>query len=232
MSLCQSKGSSCGACCGLFNLDYPHSHLRKILDERTKIFSEEVDYSKRETVISYREKFEQKEDSFPKKDATIYNCPFLGFIEPAQNRIGCMIHPIRTGDPKSQNFSFYGASICQTYDCKNKERRNSKDWESFFDSLSLTEYQYSNLAGDHILITRIEDFFIESGISDESMFRDYSLLVKKILLYKFTKGNSNITSFEIDMESNLEVSKFQKLVEKLGLATNENLYLELASLKK
>jgi hypothetical protein len=55
MSLCQSNGSSCGACCGLFNIDYPPIELKKILTERTKYFSENVDYSKRETVISYRE---------------------------------------------------------------------------------------------------------------------------------------------------------------------------------
>ena len=38
MSLCQSKGSSCGACCGLFNLDYPANDLKKILEERTTSF--------------------------------------------------------------------------------------------------------------------------------------------------------------------------------------------------
>lgn len=231
MSLCQSKGSSCGACCGLFNLDYAHSHLQKILYDRTEKFSETVDYSKRETVISYREEFEQKENSYLKKDATIYNCPFLGYIESDQKRIGCMIHPIKTGDPKSQNFSFYGASICQSYDCKNKERKNVSDWEEFLVSLNLDSYQYSNLAGDHILITRIEEFFIESGITLKIMFRDYSTLLKKILLYKFMKGTSHITSFEIDMESNMQKSKFQKLVGNLGLAASEELYLELENLK-
>ncbi len=231
MSLCQSNGSSCGACCGLFNLDYPHQELKKILEERTEVFSETVDYSKRETVISYREEFEKKENSYSKKDATIYNCPFLGYIEPGKKRIGCMIHPIKTGDPKSQNFSFYGASICQTYDCRNKERGNTLDWENFFDSLSLDECQYSNLAGDHILITRTQEFFLDLGISLSSMFQNHFSLLKKILLYKFTKGNSNTTSFEIDMEASQPGTKFQKLVEKLGLAASDELFFELESLK-
>lgn len=230
MSLCQSNGSSCGACCGLFNIDYPPIELKKILTERTKYFSENVDYSKRETVISYREDFEKKELAYPKKDATIYNCPFLGYID-GNNRIGCMIHPVKTGDPKSQNFSFYGASICQTYDCRNKERVNAIDWENFFDSLGLDECQYSNLAGDHILITRIEEFFSDLGISLSSMFQDHSNLLKRILLYKISKRTSNITSFEIDMESSIEGSKFQKLVDKLGLVASEDLYLDLDSLK-
>lgn len=227
MSLCQSKGSSCGACCGLFNLDYPPAVLKRILEERTTIFSEKVDYAKRETVIFFREELEQKENSYPKKDGTVYNCPFLGYIDLENKRIGCMIHPIKTGDTKSQNFSFYGASICQTYDCHNKERKNANQWESFLESLGLDEYQYSNLAGDHILITRIEDFFKASGISLDSMFKDYSSLLKKLLLSKFTKGISHITSFEIDMESNTEDSKFQKLVDKVELAANDELFLEL-----
>lgn len=230
MSLCQSKGSSCGACCGLFNLDYPPAVLKRILEERTTIFSEKVDYAKRETVISFREELEQKENSYPKKDGTVYNCPFLGYIDLENKRIGCMIHPIKTGDPKSQNFSFYGASICQTYDCHNKERKNANQWESFLESLGLDEYQYSNLAGDHILITRIEEFFKASGISSDSMFKDYSLLLKKLLLSKFTKGNSHITSFEIDMEASIEDSKFQKLVDKLSLATSDELFHELEAL--
>ncbi len=231
MSLCQSNGSSCGACCGLFNLDCLHIELKKILEERTNFFSENVDYSKKETVILYREEFEKKENSYSKKDATIYNCPFLGYIEPNKKRIGCMIHPIKTGDPKSQNFSFYGASICQTYDCRNKERGNANDWENFFDSLALDECQYSNLAGDHILITRIEEFFLDSGISLLFMFQNHFSLLKKILLYKFTKGNSNITSFEIDMESSQQGTKFQKLVDKLALVASDELFSELETLK-
>jgi hypothetical protein len=138
-----------------------------------------------------------------------------------------MIHPIKTGDPKSQNFSFYGASICQAYDCRNKERGNTADWESFFDSLALDEYQYSNLAGDHILITRIEEFFHDLGISSESMFRNFSYILKKILLYKFTKELSNITSFEIDMEASIPGTKFQKLVDKMKLSPNEELFREM-----
>lgn len=230
MSLCQSRGSSCGACCGLFNIDYPPFEIKKILTERTKYFSENVDYSKRETVISYREDFEKKESEYPKKDATIYNCPFLGYID-EKNRIGCMIHPVKTGDPKSQNFSFYGSSICQTYDCRNKERLNAGDWENFFDSLGLDECQYSNLAGDHILITRIEEFFLDIGISLPSMFQNHSALLNKILLYKINNKTSNITSFEIDMESSIEGTKFQKLIDKLGLGASDELFLDLDKLK-
>ena len=81
MSLCQSKGSSCGACCGLFNLDYPANDLKKILEERTTSFNTNVNYSKRETVIAYREEFEIKENPYPKKDKTVYNCPYLGYID-------------------------------------------------------------------------------------------------------------------------------------------------------
>lgn len=227
MSLCQSKGSSCGACCGLFNLDYPANDLKKILEERTTSFNTNVNYSKRETVIAYREEFEIKENPYPKKDKTVYNCPFLGYIDSSHKKIGCMIHPISTGDSKSQNYSFYGASICQTYDCRNKERKNNLHWENFLTSLELDYYKYSNLAGDHILITRIEEFFYECGISIESMFTDHSELLKKALLHKFLVVNSHITSFEIDMVTNVKISKFQHLVDRLELKNDDSLYGEL-----
>ncbi|MBK8398271.1 MAG: hypothetical protein IPL26_23895 [Leptospiraceae bacterium] len=63
------------------------------------------------------------------------------------------------------------------------------------------------------------------------LFRDYSVLLKKILFHKFENANSHITSFEIDMESNIQESKFQKLMGKLGLVAMDELYLELENLK-
>jgi hypothetical protein len=63
------------------------------------------------------------------------------------------------------------------------------------------------------------------------MFQNHSSLLKKILVYKFTKGNSNITSFEIDMEASQQGTKFQKLVDKLALAASEELFSELETLK-
>lgn len=226
MSLCQSKTSSCGACCGLFNIDYPLAEIKKILTDRTEYFLENVDYSKRETVISFREVFEAKENNFLKKDNTIYNCPFLGYIDSIQSKIGCLIHPIKTGDPKSQNFSFYGASICQTYDCKNKEKSNASAWEIFLDSLGLSFYEYSNIAGDHILIESIEKFFISCGISVDELLTNHSILFKKIIKQKLNLKSQNITSFEIDMKGTLE-STFKKLIDILQLDIHDSLYLEL-----
>ena len=230
MSLCQTNQSSCGACCGLFNLDYPHQKLRIILNDRTEFFLKNVDYKKKETVISFREEFEKKESVFPKKDTTIYNCPFLGYIDSEKKRIGCMIHPIKTGDPKSQNFSFYGASICQSYDCKNKERENVDDWEKLFDLIGLNEYQYSMLAADHIFVSRLEEFFLECGISKKAIFQEYEVLVQKILKWKLENCSPHKTSFEIDMETNVNTSKLQNLIEYLNLKPSDGLYMELTEI--
>ena len=76
MSLCQSKGSSCGACCGLFNLDYPPAVLKRILEERTTIFSEKVDYAKRETVIFLEKSWNKKKTLILKKMELFIIVPF------------------------------------------------------------------------------------------------------------------------------------------------------------
>lgn len=228
MSLCQTSQSSCGACCGLFNLDYPYKKLKSILEERTDFFIKNVDYQKKETVISFREEFENKEQFLTKKDVTIYNCPFLGYIDIERKRIGCMIHPIKTGDPKSQNFSFYGAAICQSYDCKNKERENIDNWENLFNLIQNNEYTFSMLASDHIMISRIEDFFLECGISKAEMFQNYQILLKKILKWKLQNQSLlHLTSFEIDMETNVNTSNFEKLTKYISLKSSDSLYLEL-----
>ncbi|HMV42429.1 MAG TPA: hypothetical protein PK079_08015 [Leptospiraceae bacterium] len=195
------------------------------MKERTEYFEDTVDYSRRETVISFREVFEKKESTYPKKDHTIYNCPFLGYINKDFTRIGCMIHPIRTGDPKSQNFSFYGSSICQTYDCRNKDRKNGMDWEDYFNSLKLDFYDYSHLASDHILITRLESFFDSLQIPLKDIFLKHSPLLKRIFQYKVNQMN-HLTSFEIDMNSNTG-TPFERLIEILSLEPDHPLYLEL-----
>ncbi len=165
MSLCHpSNGSySCGACCGLFNLDMKPEGIKNLLAQRTSQFKESVDFKVRHTVAEFRQNRERIESELSKKDETTYNCPFLGYVE--NEKIGCMIHPIYTGDPKSQNFSFYGASICQGYDCKNKERPTARVWEEFFVKLATTSVEYSHLASDHILIGYLELWIQSKGYS-------------------------------------------------------------------
>jgi hypothetical protein len=201
MSLCQPKKNiSCGACCGLLNLELKVDEYRNLLQERTQEFQEIVNFEIRHTIPEYRQKREKKELAIPRKDKTIYNCPFLGYIGDRVSRIGCMIHPAITGDPLSQNFSFYGTSICQAYDCKNKEKKHSLQWENLFQEIATDSIEYTKLSSNHIFTTRIEKFFISRGILIEDMFLYYRDYLENIC-YLILGAELRTTSFELEMES-------------------------------
>lgn len=204
MSLCHPEfgNVSCGACCGLFNLKLQPKEFKTLLLERTSEFQSTVVFEIRHTFPIYRKERETKEVFIPKKDEMTYNCPFLGYVDSAKQRIGCMIHPIFTGDPKSQNFSFYGASICQAYDCKNKESALADLWETFFVEMAKDSVEYSFLSADHIFSSAIERYFQLIHLNIDSIFQEFRLELMDLFRTRLqTSAEKNFTSFEINFES-------------------------------
>lgn len=204
MSLCHPDvgNVSCGACCGLFNLKLQPKEFKTLLLERTAEFQTTVNFEVRHSFPIYRKERETKEASILKKDDMTYNCPFLGYVDPNKERIGCMIHPIFTGDPKSQNFSFYGASICQAYDCKNKESILADLWESLFVEMAKDSVEYSFLSADHIFVSALEKFFQFVNINMERVFEEFRLEVMDLFRTRLlTSAEKNFTSFEINYDS-------------------------------
>ncbi|MCW7456795.1 hypothetical protein ND856_00475 [Leptospira bandrabouensis] len=204
MSLCHPEvgNVSCGACCGLFNLKLQPKEFKTLLLERTSEFQSTVDFEVRHTFPIYRKERETKEVFIPKKDEMTYNCPFLGYVDSAKQRIGCMIHPIFTGDPKSQNFSFYGASICQAYDCKNKESALADLWETFFVEVAKDSVEYSFLSADHIFSSAIERYFQLIHLNIDSIFQEFRLELMDLFRTRLqTSAEKKFTSFEINYES-------------------------------
>jgi len=228
-SLCQTNQHSCGACCGIFNLQLVKQEINKILSERTIDFKQSTNYKLRWTLAEFRKKREEIEKDILRIDETTYVCPFLGFI--SDGRIGCMVHPILTGDPNSQNVSFYGASICQGYDCKNKENTNSKLLISFLEDEEIDYYTYSNIVSDHITLGVIIDFFESLGYKFEDIITFQKELFTKLIYRKFTIGfYLHQTSFEFP-----EITvgtPIDKICRHLKLKGNEKLYLEVLELSK
>ena len=210
MSLCYpNSNSSCGSCCGVFNLILDKTEIYELILERTTYFNSFVNYSNKETIISYREYFEKKESTLQKYNPEIYNCPFLGLID--INKIGCMIHPSITHDPKSQNFSFYGESICQTYDCKNKEF--FPFLEFILEQMSLSYIEYSMIASDSILINKIIHFYKSKGIDLEFEWRNFTEeLIKLFQIYLDSLNVFNKSSFELDMISKEKIETLEELI--------------------
>ncbi len=127
-SACQRRGVSCGACCGIFNLQLNPAERTQLLADRERAFrSVRADFSLNESYVAYRTERESLERKIPRSNPEVYVCPFFGYLDDEMDgngfrRTGCMVHPTITGREKSQDFSFYGTSICQAYDCRNKER--------------------------------------------------------------------------------------------------------------
>ena len=222
MSLCQTSSNSCGACCGIFNLNLKRDEYNKLLEDRSELFRSSTDFSKRWTLSDYRKIRESKEISLNRIDDSIYVCPFLGFIE--KNKIGCMIHPVYSGDPLSQNVSFYGASICQGYNCKNNAHEISDDFENFLNKyLNADYYVYSNIVSDNITFQCILDFFWEYGYTFNNIISIYKELFLDLLTRKFTIGYYlNQTSFEL--ENSIIESKLDRLLKRLNIKKGEKLY--------
>jgi hypothetical protein len=197
MSLCQPDSAvSCGGCCGILNLKLSHEDMKDLLTERTEEFKETIDWNKKYTIPNYRKSRETKESKIEKWDDTTYNCPFLGNLLP-KGKIGCMIHPIYSNDPLSQNFSFYGSSICQGYNCKNKERPSSDFWEKVISRIFEDSLQYTHIISDPFLIPNLESWIQKQGKGLEEIYTNsfefLDLIFKK--RWNDTK-NQGFTSFE------------------------------------
>ncbi|PKA17451.1 hypothetical protein [Leptospira haakeii] len=235
MGLCQPSADvpfSCGACCGLFNLELKPDQFRTLLKDRTETFKKSVDFSKPYTMAEFRKVREEAEKNYVKKDSLTYNCPFLGMLTEevsgissetkVRSRIGCMIHPVYTGDPRSQNYSFYGASICQAYDCRNKERNFADEWENVFSEFADDSFSYSSLSSDYRSIDLLEGYLTEKGIPSTDWFTGSRETILQILKIKFEQNISLWnTSFELDMESPPPISWKERLAKWLGLESDD-----------
>ncbi|WP_078131941.1 hypothetical protein [Leptospira alexanderi] len=228
MSLCQpERGNfSCGSCCGIFNLDLSSDKIRKLIFERTEEFKNSVDFQKPWTMAEYRKVREKKEVTIRRKDELVYNCPFLGAFG---KRIGCMIHPIFSGDPLSQNYSFYGSSICQGYECRNMERKSSKLWEDLLGEMELDSFTYSAIASDYETLDLIEETFSQKGISIQELFQSKKELLKRLIQRKIDRNVAMMnTSFEILMEEKKKSAQ-ERLARRLSLASAPDLSNEIDS---
>ncbi|EMJ48881.1 hypothetical protein LEP1GSC168_1954 [Leptospira santarosai str. HAI134] len=208
-------------------MDLSSDEIRKLIFERTEEFKKSVDFEKPWTMAEYRKVREKKEVTIRRKDELVYNCPFLGAFG---KKIGCMIHPIFSGNPLSQNYSFYGSSICQGYECRNMERKSSKLWENLLSEMELDSFTYSAIVSDYETLDLIEETFSQKGISIEELFRSKKELLKRLIQRKIDRNVAMMnTSFEISMEEKKKSAQ-ERLVQRLSLTSVPDLTNEINSL--
>lgn len=145
-SACQNRRAWCGACCGIHNLDVPLRQRERLLKERSRELAG-VDITQPDQVFAYRKRREELEATLPRFDTSTYVCPFLGELAGGA-RSGCLIHPSVTGLTDSQRFSFYGAAICQSYDCRSKQEDDGR-YRSLLADCFGNSSTYGLLMGDY-----------------------------------------------------------------------------------
>ncbi len=201
MTACQNQNASCGSCCGIHNLVFnsPGAKLELLHERRLEFQS--VNFSEISTIVSYRTLREKKEESIFRFDRETYVCPFFGPLEKSEAperqkpAFGCMIHPSITGLENSQNFSFYGGSICQSYDCPNKEKDIESMYSDFLDQNFPGMEEYSRLMADTLFFSALEKIRRTSEINlSESAAASLKYLCCCRLL---TDASRHVTSFEI-----------------------------------
>ncbi len=118
--LCQvGEKTSCGACCGLYNVACAtRDSLKAILKKRTEIFSK-TDRTL-EGILGFKKKIRRMEPS-QRPYPEFHHCPYIGFIGKDSKRVGCLLHPLAPGNNNVdfRGLSYYGAMACRTYFCKS-----------------------------------------------------------------------------------------------------------------
>ncbi len=114
--LCQPDANkSCGACCGLYNYaDSTKDSLSRRIRERTNYFRETVGCQA--DLPGFSHKVKMSEDT-SKIYEVIYCCEYLGFLDDAEKKVGCLLHPCQNGGADMREVSFYGRELCEGHLC-------------------------------------------------------------------------------------------------------------------
>lgn len=141
---------SCGSCCGLYNRpSLTRAALHAILAERTQ------DFARVPRTIDAILAFEQERLWIEGVDAPIpdfHHCVFVGLIQDSGERVGCLLHPLATGNAGVdwRGLSFYGGAACKHFFCptydeleprfKRLAREALTDWYAY--GLVIPEHRF------------------------------------------------------------------------------------------
>lgn len=186
--LCQVSDSvSCGACCGLYNVEFfSRKALVRFIEKRTHDF-DKVPRKVSEIVRFGEMVCQQIHDNQPFPD--FHHCPYVGFIGDNFSRVGCLLHPMARGNDgiDFRGLSYYGGMACRIYFCpatrclperiKNIVCACFDDWYSY--GLIITE---NNLIASifHQIETGLGSPLLPSMVSEKTIGEIYNLLTLKL----------------------------------------------------
>ncbi|MDH5720909.1 MAG: hypothetical protein OEZ13_09910 [Spirochaetia bacterium] len=184
---CQRKNVSCSACCGINNLDFDENRLREYLTKNTTEFIN-INLLNDKEAVRYRMRKEKENQKLILKQE-VYVCPFVGWIDETRKKTGCLLHS--TGSPHKdigrlknpQNYSFYGHSICQSYDCPAKSKNLLSERIKINSS-----FLYSQIAPNYNLLSALRFLFKDNEKDIEDFIKKNSK--------KLSKNRLPVDSFE------------------------------------
>jgi len=155
--LCQPDlCKSCGACCGLYNYaDSGRESLVRRLRWRTGLFHEMV---KSPDDLEHFSNLIRGSEDQTRRYEVIYCCEYLGFLDPGESRVGCLLHPFQNQGMDLRGISFYGQELCDGHFCPS--------------------YHYLTSEEKRALIAVIDDWYLYGlCVTDIDLVKSYFRLV-------------------------------------------------------
>jgi len=114
LHLCQAAPASCGACCGQYNFaDHSREAIAAELRRHTRALA-----AVPRTREAFSEAAAQLKAGAPAPLFPLVRvCPLLGFLDGAEQRVGCLAHPLVTGGADLRDCGAYNSDTCETFTC-------------------------------------------------------------------------------------------------------------------
>ena len=233
--LCQPDYTkSCGACCGLYNFeDHSRETLTALLKRRTELF---FSSGENPDPAAYQKKIGTIPPP-PKLCETIHNCEFLGFVDKAKKRVGCLLHPVLHQGRDLRTCSFYGAELCSSHFCISYSSLTPVEQKAVICSLNdwylyglvLTDvdfvksffYHVQNRMGDSVKAGKLDKEEVHSNLRNYFELKEswrFSSNDSRLGKYYFSQAEYRIA--RIDYEKNWKVRPSQFDTIFVSLASN------------
>jgi hypothetical protein len=156
--LCQPGGRSCAACCGIYNYaDSTRDSLVRRFRHRTALYRRLAgpDFDPE----AFSRLIRDAEDP-AKRYEVIYCCEFVGFLDAAETRVGCLLHPMQNDGRDLRDASFYGRELCDGHFCPS--------------------YTYLSPAEQRALVDLLDDWYLYGlCVTDIDFAKEYFRLVSE-----------------------------------------------------
>ena len=163
--LCQvGETVSCGACCGLYNVeDASFEALSQMLARRSRIFSTLP--RTMDAILDFGSKETENLGVPPMPE--FHHCPYIGFIGNDFKRVGCLLHPQAAGNSgvDYRGLSHYGSMTCGMYFCPG-HRNLPDDFKQILRDLADDWYAYGLMISEPVLLGAIyEEIMSRAAVS-------------------------------------------------------------------